>query len=140
MDRGIPDATQLYTDLVHQTVLMEKQFGHDQGKPFGMFSVLWSSRDSQPCADAATVQAILRQSIPWLVSAVRKTGDEAKRAGIKVAEAVEKFRRFTIQAKDTYTNPTTKGILAQLLQDVATCFNSAFEQVCAHLLSLRSEV
>lgn len=82
------------------------------------------------------MQSILRQSVPWLVSAVRKTGDEPKQAGIKVAQAVEKFRRLVIQAKDMHTSATAKGMLTQLLQDVATCFNSAFEQVRAHLLSL----
>jgi len=86
------------------------------------------------------VQTILRQSAPWLVSAVRKTDDEMKRAGIKVAQVVEKFRRLVIRAKDLHSDSTIKGTLAQLLRDVATCFDSAFEQVGTHLSCLYSEV
>ena len=86
------------------------------------------------------MQGILRQSVPWLVSAAQKTDDEMKQAGIKVAQAVEKFRRLVIRVKGLDSNSTIKGAVVQLLHDVATCFNSAFEQVRACLWPLYSEV
>jgi separase len=57
--------------------------------------------------------------------------DEAKQAGIKVVQAVEKLRRLVIQAKSLDLDYPTTRVLAQLLHDVATCFNSAFQQVGA---------
>ena len=63
-----------------------------------------------------------------------------RQAGIKVAQVVEKFRRLAIRAKDLNSDFTIKGTLAQLLRDVATCFDSAFEQVGIHLSSLYLEV
>jgi len=38
--RGIVDATQLCTNLAHQTVLLEKQLSDDQVDAFGTFSAL----------------------------------------------------------------------------------------------------
>lgn len=75
------------------------------------------------------MQAILRQSIPWIVSAVRKTDDDAKQSGVKVVQAVENFRRLVIRARNVERNPIIGNMLVQLLHDVASCFNSAFEQV-----------
>lgn len=86
------------------------------------------------------MQTVLRQSAPWLVSAVQKTDDEMKQAGIGVAQVVERFRRIVIRAKDLHSDSAIKGTLAQLLRDVATCFDSAFKQVGSHLPSLYSEV
>jgi len=123
------DATQLYTDLTHQITLLEKQLGGDQANVFGTFSTVWSTWVSQPGSDIATVQTALRQSVPWLVSATQETGGEMKQAGIKVAQAVEEFRRLVIRTKGLRLNATIKGPLTQLLHDVAACFNSAFEQV-----------
>jgi hypothetical protein len=74
-------------------------------------------------------QAILRQSIPWLVSAAQKSDSDTKQYGIKVAQAVEKFRRLVIRVKNVERGSITTKMLAQLLHDVAACFNSAFEQV-----------
>ena len=82
------------------------------------------------------MQTILRQSASWLISAVRETDDEMKQAGIKVAQVVERFRRLVIRAKDLHSESTIKGTLAQLLRDIATCFDSAFEQVGIHLSPL----
>lgn len=76
------------------------------------------------------MQAILRKSVPWLVSAVQKAEDGgAKKPGIKIVQAVEKFRRFIIQVKNSERDPIISKTLVQLLHDVASCFDSAFEQV-----------
>jgi hypothetical protein len=71
----------------------------------------------------------LRQSLPWLAFAVQKTDDEAKQSAVKVAHAVEKFRRLVIRMKNVGRDSVIAQTLAQLLNDVAVCFNSAFEQV-----------
>jgi hypothetical protein len=75
------------------------------------------------------VQAILRQSIPWLVSAVQKTDEGTKQHGIKVVQAVEKFRRLIVRAKNVERDSIINKTLVQLLHDVALCFSSAFGQV-----------
>ena len=77
----------------------------------------------------------MRQSTPWLVSAAQNTDGEAKQAGIKVAQAVEKFRRLVIRGNNSDPDLAITRTLAQLLDDVAMCFNSAFEQVETHILS-----
>lgn len=74
------------------------------------------------------------------MSAVQKIDDETKPSGIKVAQAVEKFRRLVIQANSLGPSDSTARTLAQLLYTVATCFNSAFEQVGSRPLSLFSEI
>lgn len=63
-----------------------------------------------------------------------------KQAGIKVAQAVEKLRQLVVRARDLDSDSTIKGTLAQLLYDVAMCFNSAFEQVGSQLSSFYSGV
>ena len=75
------------------------------------------------------VQEILRQSVPWLVSAVQEQGGDAKQSGIKVVQGVEKFRRLIVRAKNVEHDPTISKTLVELLHDVASCFNSAFKQV-----------
>ena len=127
--RGIADATQLCTDLTHQTVLLEKQLDGEEPKVFGMLSIPRPSQNSHPGSEIGIVQAILGRSIPWFVSAVQKADDDAKKSGIKVVQAVEKFRRLIIRAKSAEPNSNISETLVQLLHDVASCFNSAFEQV-----------
>lgn len=82
-----------------------------------------------PSPDTMIVQVILKQSIPWLVSAVQKADDGTKQPGIEVTQAVEKFRRFIIRTKNAEGYSFINKTLIQLLHDVASCFNSAFEQV-----------
>lgn len=138
--RNIVDATQLCTDLAYQTVLLEKQLSGDQAGTFGAFSAPQPAEGSHPSSDIATMQVILRQSAPWLASAVQNTNDETKQAGIKVVQAVEKFRGLVIQAKSLDLGDTITRALTQLLDDVVTCFSSALEQVGSRLPSLRSEI
>jgi len=38
--RGVADATQLYTDLTYQTMLLGKLHSEDQAAAFGTFSAL----------------------------------------------------------------------------------------------------
>ena len=73
------------------------------------------------------------RSTPWLVSAVQKADGETKQAGIRVVQAVEKFRRIVIGVKSLDSNDDVPRTLAQLLHDVAACFDSAFQQVRSHL-------
>jgi len=86
-----------------------------------------------------TAQAILKRSTPWLVSAVQEADDGTKRAGIKVVQSVEKFRRVVMRVKGLDSNDDITRTLAQLLHDVAACFDSAFQLVRPHL-SLFSEI
>ena len=134
--RGTVDANQLCKNLAYQTILLEKQLSGDQADAFGTFSAPRPAEGSHLSSDIAAVQAILRQSAPWLASAVQDMNDETKRAGIKVVQAVEKFRRLVIRVKSLDLGDTVTRTLTQLLHDVATCFSSAFEQVGIHLLSL----
>lgn len=131
--RGIVDATELCTDLTYQTLLLEKQLGDGQPNAFGTFLTMRSARISHLDSDIAAVQAILGRSTPWLASAVQMTSDGTKQAGIKVVQAVEKFRRLVIRAKGLDLNDIITRTLAQLLHDVAACFDSAFGQVRPHL-------
>lgn len=120
-------------------MLLEKQLGDGQPNIFGTFPALQPARSSHSGPDIATAQAILRRSTPWLVSAVQKVDDETKQVGIKVVQAVEKFRRVVIRVKGLDSNDDITSTVAQLLHDVAACFDSAFQQVGPHL-SLCSEV
>lgn len=132
----IVDATKLCADLAHQTALLEKRLNAGQADAFGTLLALRPTRDSHLGSELATVQTILRQSIPLLVSAVQKTEAEAKNTGINVAQAIENFRRTVIRTKNADGDSITAITLAQLLHDVTACFNSAFEQVWAILCPL----
>ena len=59
---------------------------------------------------------------------MQKADDDLKKSGMKVAQAMEKFRQLVIRAKNVGRDTINKT-LVQLLHGVATCFNSAFEQV-----------
>lgn len=97
-----------------------------------MLSTLWPIWYSHAGPEAVIVQEILRQSVPWLVSAVQETGDDTKQSGIKVVLAVENFRRLVVRAKNIERDLVINKTLVQLLHDVASCFNSAFELVCTY--------
>lgn len=129
LNQEIVDATQLCTDLARQTVLLEKQLNKELANGFGMLITSRPLGSSHPGLETSTVQGILRQSISWLVSAVQETDNKTKQSGIKVVQAVETFRRLVIRVKSTECDSATTKTFVQLLHEVATCFDSAFEQV-----------